>query len=52
MTIGRITHGGGILCLGDEAVVILPPFNFPAILLNLLSWTPFTYPSGRATYCW
>ncbi|KAJ0867053.1 hypothetical protein HanRHA438_Chr12g0558711 [Helianthus annuus] len=25
---GRITYGGGILCLGDEAIVILPPFNF------------------------
>ncbi|MFS7992506.1 hypothetical protein Hanom_Chr12g01083011 [Helianthus anomalus] len=27
-TIGRIANGGGILCLGDEAIVILPPFTF------------------------
>ncbi|MFS7992501.1 hypothetical protein Hanom_Chr12g01082951 [Helianthus anomalus] len=27
-TIGRIANGGGILCLGNEAIVILPPLNF------------------------
>uniref|UniRef100_A0A251S2P3 Uncharacterized protein n=1 Tax=Helianthus annuus TaxID=4232 RepID=A0A251S2P3_HELAN len=37
---GRIANGGGILCLGDEAIVILPPLypciTFEPIIMDTL----------------